>query len=78
MTRASVAGGIPIVRNFSDGLRYRHEDGRNCLTLLFLGGKTALGDFPGLRDSYHGADGVTSQSTTEEIFRWELQPKPHQ
>lgn len=27
--------GIPIVRRFSDGLRYRHEDGRNCLTLLF-------------------------------------------
>ena len=28
--------GIPIVRHFSDGLRYRHEDGRNHLTLLFL------------------------------------------
>jgi anti-sigma regulatory factor (Ser/Thr protein kinase) len=27
--------GLPIVRGFSDGLRYRHEDGRNCLTLLF-------------------------------------------
>lgn len=27
--------GIPIVRRFSDGLRYRHEEGRNCLTLLF-------------------------------------------
>jgi anti-sigma regulatory factor (Ser/Thr protein kinase) len=27
--------GIPIVRRFSDGVRYRHEDGRNCLTLLF-------------------------------------------
>jgi anti-sigma regulatory factor (Ser/Thr protein kinase) len=27
--------GIPIVRRFSDGLRYRHEGGRNCLTLLF-------------------------------------------
>ncbi|MBT2325573.1 ATP-binding protein [Variovorax paradoxus] len=27
--------GIPILRRFSDGLRYRHEDGRNCLTLLF-------------------------------------------
>ena len=27
--------GIPIVRRFSDGLRYRHEAGRNCLTLLF-------------------------------------------
>lgn len=27
--------GIPIVRRFSDGLRYRHQDGRNCLTLLF-------------------------------------------
>ena len=27
--------GIPIVRHFSDGVRYRHEDGRNCLTLLF-------------------------------------------
>lgn len=27
--------GIPIVRRFSDGLSYRHEDGRNCLTLLF-------------------------------------------
>jgi len=27
--------GIPIVRRFSDGLRYRHEHGRNCLTLLF-------------------------------------------
>jgi anti-sigma regulatory factor (Ser/Thr protein kinase) len=27
--------GIPIVRRFSDGLRYRREDGRNCLTLLF-------------------------------------------
>jgi serine/threonine-protein kinase RsbW len=33
---ARVGGwGIPIVRHFSDGLRYRHEDGRNCLTLLF-------------------------------------------
>jgi len=33
---ARVGGwGIPIVRRFSDGLRYRHEDGRNCLTLLF-------------------------------------------
>jgi serine/threonine-protein kinase RsbW len=27
--------GIPIVRQFSDDLRYRHEGGRNCLTLLF-------------------------------------------
>ena len=27
--------GIPIVRRFSDGVRYRHQDGRNCLTLLF-------------------------------------------
>lgn len=27
--------GIPIVRRFSDGLLYRHEGGRNCLTLLF-------------------------------------------
>jgi serine/threonine-protein kinase RsbW len=27
--------GIPIVRRFSDGLSYRHQDGRNCLTLLF-------------------------------------------
>lgn len=27
--------GIPIVRRFSDGLRYQHQDGRNCLTLLF-------------------------------------------
>lgn len=27
--------GIPIVRRFSDGLRYRHEGGRNCLTLVF-------------------------------------------
>jgi len=27
--------GIPIVRRFSDGLRYSHHDGRNCLTLLF-------------------------------------------
>ena len=27
--------GIPIVRRFSDGVRYRHEDGRNRLTLLF-------------------------------------------
>jgi anti-sigma regulatory factor (Ser/Thr protein kinase) len=27
--------GIPIVRNFSDGVQYRYEDGRNCLTLLF-------------------------------------------
>lgn len=33
---ARVGGwGIPIVRRFSDGVRYRHEDGRNCLTLLF-------------------------------------------
>ncbi|RZL88982.1 MAG: ATP-binding protein [Variovorax sp.] len=33
---ARVGGwGIPIVRHFSDGLHYRHEDGRNCLTLLF-------------------------------------------
>jgi len=27
--------GIPIVRHFSDGLRYHHEGGRNHLTLLF-------------------------------------------
>jgi serine/threonine-protein kinase RsbW len=27
--------GIPIVRRFSDGMHYRREDGRNCLTLLF-------------------------------------------
>ncbi|OUM02249.1 ATP-binding protein [Variovorax sp. JS1663] len=27
--------GIPIVRRFSDGVHYRHQDGRNCLTLLF-------------------------------------------
>lgn len=27
--------GIPIVRRFSDGLCYRHEGGRNCLTLYF-------------------------------------------
>jgi len=33
---ARVGGwGIPILRRFSDGLRYRHEDGRNRLTLLF-------------------------------------------
>lgn len=33
---APVGGwGIPIVRHFSDGLYYRHEDGRNRLTLLF-------------------------------------------
>lgn len=33
---ARVGGwGIPILRRFSDGLNYRHEDGRNCLTLLF-------------------------------------------
>jgi serine/threonine-protein kinase RsbW len=27
--------GIPIVRRFSNGMHYRREDGRNCLTLLF-------------------------------------------
>jgi serine/threonine-protein kinase RsbW len=27
--------GIPIVRRFSDDLRYRHEGGRNRLTVLF-------------------------------------------
>lgn len=33
---AQVGGwGIPIVRRFSDGMHYRREDGRNCLTLLF-------------------------------------------
>lgn len=33
---ARVGGwGIPMVRHFSDGLRWRHEDGRNHLTLLF-------------------------------------------
>jgi serine/threonine-protein kinase RsbW len=33
---ARVGGwGIPILRRFSDELHYRHEDGRNCLTLLF-------------------------------------------
>ena len=33
---ARVGGwGIPIVRHFSDGLRWRHEGGRNHLTLLF-------------------------------------------
>jgi len=31
--------GIPIVRRFSDDLSYRHEDGRNCLTLLFRAGR---------------------------------------
>lgn len=30
--------GIPIVRHFSDELRYRHEGGRNHLTLLFRAG----------------------------------------
>ncbi|MBO9512845.1 MAG: ATP-binding protein [Variovorax sp.] len=33
---AKVGGwGIPMVRHFSDGLRYRHEGGRNRLTLFF-------------------------------------------
>ena len=33
---ARVGGwGIPMERRVSDDLRYRHEDGRNCLTLLF-------------------------------------------
>jgi len=33
---AKIGGwGIPIVRHFSDGVRYRHEGGRNRLTLLF-------------------------------------------
>jgi serine/threonine-protein kinase RsbW len=33
---AQVGGwGIPIVRRFSNGMHYRREDGRNCLTLLF-------------------------------------------
>ncbi|SCK46439.1 Anti-sigma regulatory factor (Ser/Thr protein kinase) [Variovorax sp. HW608] len=33
---ARVGGwGIPMVRHFSDGVRYRHEGGRNRLTLLF-------------------------------------------
>ncbi|MDM0015691.1 ATP-binding protein [Variovorax sp. J22P168] len=27
--------GIPIVRRFSDDVHYRHQDGRNCLTLIF-------------------------------------------
>jgi serine/threonine-protein kinase RsbW len=36
LQEARIGGwGIPILRRFSDGLRYRHEDGRNCLTLLF-------------------------------------------
>lgn len=30
--------GIPIVRHFSDELRYRHEGGRNHLTLVFRAG----------------------------------------
>lgn len=33
---ARVGGwGIPMVRHFSDGVRYRHEAGRNRLTLFF-------------------------------------------
>jgi len=36
LREARVGGwGIPIVRHFSDGLRWRHEGGRNHLTLLF-------------------------------------------
>jgi len=36
LDEAQVGGwGIPIVRRFSDGMHYRREDGRNCLTLLF-------------------------------------------
>ena len=36
LQEAHVGGwGIPIVRRFSDGMHYRREDGRNCLTLLF-------------------------------------------
>lgn len=39
---ARVGGwGIPIVRHFSDGLRWRHEGGRNHLTLLFRAGAPA-------------------------------------
>jgi serine/threonine-protein kinase RsbW len=34
---AAQAGGwgIPLVRRFSDGLRYHRSEGRNCLTLIF-------------------------------------------
>ena len=36
LEEAPIGGwGIPMVRRFSDGLRYRHEHGCNCLTLLF-------------------------------------------
>jgi len=36
LAEAHVGGwGIPVVRRFSDGMHYRREDGRNCLTLLF-------------------------------------------
>lgn len=42
LRNARIGGwGIPIVRHFSDGLRYRHEDGRNHLTLLFRAGSPA-------------------------------------
>jgi len=41
LDEARIGGwGIPIVRRFSDGLRYRHHDGRNCLTLLFRASST--------------------------------------
>lgn len=36
LEEARVGGwGIPLVRRFSDGLRYHRCEGRNCLTLIF-------------------------------------------
>jgi serine/threonine-protein kinase RsbW len=36
LEEARVGGwGIPLVRRFSDGLRYHRTEGRNCLTLIF-------------------------------------------
>ena len=36
LEEARVGGwGIPLVRRFSDGLRYHRSEGRNCLTLIF-------------------------------------------
>ena len=36
LEEARVGGwGTPLVRRFSDGLRYHRSEGRNCLTLFF-------------------------------------------
>ena len=54
--------GIPIVRRFSDGLDWRHEGGRNHLTLLFRAGAPPRRSAP----TPSAPSAPSAPSTTEE------------